>query len=479
MSRPFRTGGERMKSAIAFIAVLAVLLLVASCTKTPDEVFSSLRLETGIKAPLVATSVRLGEITDQVTNSVSSFSLDVDPPSFDLSEASFTVGDIKKTGSPPFEASITFSPSQTATIPITSGIASVTLNLPMLIKVVVNDDPDAKAVIENLTMEVKDNAGNKLNHSETYYTNPIVSTIDDTAEIGSSVGNLNIEISEITIITDQASISTLTVYITPLKEPVTVPNVISYESENFGTTNLTVDGCRIFSLYGLNIDQKISVPFPSDLQSKGVKSVKINNGKFVLAAEGISFEDVTSNDGNFKVSNGEIVYDLSGFLWNAGTSFEATVNSVSMSFGEAGISLSNLETFSLKADPQITSMTFDFGTTGATIFEITPDPIKLSLGEGLTLSSATLTIEGTNTTCFKPELKISIDGNERESITLGETFTGTITFKEEDFGKMTGDGLPLSFKVIAKGQHTIDLTKPGDIRFNLLIDTDAAVGGGE
>ena len=73
-----------MKSAIAFIAVLAVLLLVASCTKTPDEVFSSLRLETGIKAPLVATSVRLGEITDQVTNSVSGFSLDITPPPFDL-----------------------------------------------------------------------------------------------------------------------------------------------------------------------------------------------------------------------------------------------------------------------------------------------------------------------------------------------------------------------------------------------------------
>ncbi len=164
MSRPFRTGGERMKSAIAFIAVLAVLLLVASCTKTPDEVFSSLRLETGIKAPLVATSVRLSQLSDSALNSLSeniNFSLDL--PKFELGsiyypgEGDLNIGLSSQSPSSPIEISDYKLEETIPVFPDTSGpFDMIDIELPILLTVdaTVNTNEKAIVVVKSIDLKV-------------------------------------------------------------------------------------------------------------------------------------------------------------------------------------------------------------------------------------------------------------------------------------------------------------------------------------
>ncbi len=323
------------------------------------------------------------------------------------------------------------------------------------------------------------------NATDNIYTNPVVVTIKGPTYFkNSNVITMRITGMSIYLFNNQnlslytsGILNYVGVNIKPVKSDTSIPHYYSYENPILSDDTAEIKGGILISAHSTQTNN-VDVSFPQDLKNKGINSITILNGDVELSLpQNAKFEAAKGSE-NMSVKDGKLIYDLSDANWTDSNPLSFLINEATISF-IGGMPLSNLgNSWNISASVNLQKITLDFGT-GATIFEITPDPIKLSLGEGLALSSATLTIEGTNTTCFKPELKISIDGNERESITLGETFTGTITFKEEDFGKMTGDGLPLSFKVVAKGQHTIDLTKPGDIRFNLLIDTDAAVGGGE
>ena len=98
-----------------------------------------------------------------------------------------------------------------------------------------------------------------------------------------------------------------------------------------------------------------------------------------------------------------------------------------------------------------------------------------SIPDNATLTEATLTIEGTNTTGINLEIDATINGKSYEIKTDGSKINGHIKLTGEDVEKLKNEGLPYKVEVwLPEGSYT--LSSEGELDIKVKLEADLTVG---